>query len=399
MSPATKPRHILHVIETIDPAAGGPSETVRSLFALAPPGYTGEVVTLDHPASPFLATLPFPVHALGKGRTALGYSRPLSRWLRANRSRFDGAMVHGLWRYVSFATWRALRRKKPYIVFPHGMLDPYFKRRFPLKHVQKWLYWLLSDYWVLRDAHRVCFTTAEESRLARQSFWLHRWTPMVTSIGATPPIGSPSAMEQTFFAHCPELRGQRFLLFLGRIHHKKGCDMLVSSFIRHAARDPALHLVLAGPDQHGWSSVLKEMAAIANLKHRVHWPGMITGDAKWGAFFASEAFILPSHQENFGIAVAEALACARPVLLSDRVNIAPEIAQDGAGLIEPDTPEGTDHLLQRWIAMPAEARRTMSQRALQTFTTRYDMRTNAATILRIFDDPHKGHSERSEEPQ
>ncbi len=83
---------------------------------------------------------------------------------------------------------------------------------------------------------------------------------------------------------------------------------------------------------------------------------MVTGDAKWGAFFASEAFILPSHQENFGIAVAEALACGKPVLLADKVNIAEDIAEDGAGLMEMDTADGTLQLLERWIAMsPARA--------------------------------------------
>jgi glycosyltransferase involved in cell wall biosynthesis len=72
---------------------------------------------------------------------------------------------------------------------------------------------------------------------------------------------------------------------------------------------------------------------------------MLKGDVKWGAFYASEAFALPSHQENFGIAVAEALACGKPALLADKVNIAPQIAADGAGLMQPDTQEGTDELL------------------------------------------------------
>ena len=389
MTPTGTRKHILHVIDTIDPAAGGPTEAVRSLFEFAPEGYTGEVVTLDDPASSFLASLPFPVHALGRGSSFIGYSGRLNRWLRDNRSRFDGAIVHGLWRYISFATWRAFSGRKPYAVFPHGMLDPYFKRRFPLKHAKKWLYWLLSEYWVLRGAYRVLFTTAEESRLARQSFWLHRWNAMTVSIGATPPVGDPETMKEAFLEQCPELNGRRFMLFLGRIHRKKGCDMLLSSFMKLAGQDPELHLVMAGPDQQGWSNVLREMAAIANLKDRVHWPGMLSGDVKWGAFFASEVFILPSHQENFGIAVAEALACGRPVLLSDKVNIAPEIAQDGSGLMEEDTQEGTDRLIGRWMDLSAGERGIMGERAAKTFAERYDMRTNAATILRVFDQ-HSG---------
>jgi len=108
-------------------------------------------------------------------------------------------------------------------------------------------------------------------------------------------------------------------------------------------------------------------------------------DAKWGAFAACEAFILPSHQENFGIAVAEALACGRPVLISDQVNIAPEIAGDGAGLVEPDTLEGTIRLLERWLSLDAEQRESMQEQALITFATRYDMRRNSALILRTFE--------------
>jgi glycosyltransferase involved in cell wall biosynthesis len=95
--------------------------------------------------------------------------------------------------------------------------------------------------------------------------------------------------------------------------------------------------------------------------------------------------VLPSHQENFGIAVAEALACGRPALLSDKVNIAAEIAADGAGLLEADTAEGTQRLLERWIAMPAAERDAMGARALACFQRRYDMRAGAKAIVEIFE--------------
>jgi glycosyltransferase involved in cell wall biosynthesis len=378
-------RHLLHLIDTMNPAAGGPSEAVRALFAYAPAAYTGEVVSLDEPGAVFLKGYPFPIHALGSGRTRLSYSPRLGQWLAENRHRFDGILVNGLWRYVSFAAWRASLHGTPYIVFIHGMLDPYFKRRYPLKHLQKWVYWLLSEYWVLRAARRVLFTTEEECRLARSSFWLHRWTALVLPLGAGRPHAAEVLLTAAFQAHSPALRGQRFLLFLGRIHPKKGCDLLLASFLRLAATDPDLHLVLAGPDDHNWASELQQPILAAGLEDRVHWTGMLTGDVKWGAFYASEAFILPSHQENFGIAVAEALACGRPVLLTDRINIAPEIARDGAGLMEPDTPGGIDRLLSRWIATQPEARRSMGKRALETFNLRYDMEQNAPRILALFD--------------
>jgi glycosyltransferase involved in cell wall biosynthesis len=112
---------------------------------------------------------------------------------------------------------------------------------------------------------------------------------------------------------------------------------------------------------------------------------MIQGAAKWGAFASCDVFILPSHQENFGIAVAEALACGKAVLLADKVNIAPQIARDGCGLMESDDQPGTDALVRNWINLPAKDRRAMEQQALLSFHERYDMQENAATIIRLFE--------------
>jgi glycosyltransferase involved in cell wall biosynthesis len=376
---------VLHVIETIDPATGGPPEVVRVLIENTPEGSTSEVVTLDDPAAPFLRESGFPVHALGPVGTTYGYTRKLLPWLKANRNRFDGVVVHGMWQYCGLAVWRVMGGRVPYVVFPHGMLDPYFKHAFPRKHLKKWLYWASVEYWVLRGAHRALFTCEAEKILAEQSFWLHRWTPQVVPYGTTPPVGDAATQREAFFVQCPTARGRRFLLFLGRIHPKKGCDLLLDAFVKHAASDPTLDLVMAGPDAQNWRAKLEQGARAAGVADRIHWPGMLQGNAKWGAFYASEAFVLPSHQENFGIAVAEALACARPVLLSNKVNIAAEIAQDGAGLMEVDTADGTERLLEHWIGMPQAERAAMGARARDCFYRHYDMRENAKLIARIFE--------------
>jgi glycosyltransferase involved in cell wall biosynthesis len=382
---------ILHIIGTLNREAGGPSQAVRVLLGYGPEVYPAEVVTLeDDPAAPFLKEITFPVHALGPSKTGYGFTPRLLPWLKENGHRFDGVVVNGVWQYCGYAAWRAFAGKKPYMVFTHGMLDPYFKHASPLKHLKKWLYWAPAEYWVLRGAYRVLFTSEAEKRLAKESFWLHRWKPHVVPYGASGPVGDPEVLKQTFFAQCPAVRDKRYLIYLGRIHKKKGCDMLIDGFAKIASEDPALHLVMAGPDQQQWSVQLQQIAERAGIADRVHWPGMVTGDAKWGAFYGSEAFILPSHQENFGIAVAEAMACGKPVLLSDKVNIAEDIANSGAGLMELDTPDGTLRLLQRWLATPALERKDMAERALTCFQQHYDMRANAKTIVRLFEDAVQG---------
>jgi glycosyltransferase involved in cell wall biosynthesis len=377
--------HILHIIATMDPAAGGPSESVRTMLDYAPAGYTSEVVTQDDPDAAFIRNFPYPIHALGPQTSTYGYSPKLLAWLKANRDRFDGAMLNGLWVYEGVATRKVFGGRKPYLVFSHGMLDPYFKKAFPLKHVKKWVYWLLAEYWVLRGAYRMLFTTQAEARLAEQTFWLHQWNGVVIPFGADRPPKEGETLRAAFHGVYPAMRGRRFMLFLGRIHRKKGCDMLIHAFVKYAALDSDLHLVMAGPDQQGWSAELQAIVAQSGLTERVHWPGMLKGDVKWGAFFASEVFVLPSHQENFGIAVAEAMSCGRAVLLADKVNIAPDIANDGAGLMEPDTQEGTDNLVRRWLELPPAQREALGARALEVFDQRYDMRKSAATIFQLFD--------------
>ena len=116
-------------------------------------GHDVEILSVDAPDSPWRTSLPLPVHLKGPARGPLEYSRSFDRWLTQNSGRFDAIISHGLWRFNSRATRRAAQfAGRPYFVFPHGMLDPWFKRAYPLKHLKKWLYWPWADYRVLRDA-------------------------------------------------------------------------------------------------------------------------------------------------------------------------------------------------------------------------------------------------------
>ncbi|HUY80105.1 MAG TPA: glycosyltransferase [Acidobacteriaceae bacterium] len=379
---------ILHVMRSFDPASGGPIEGVRRLArGYRDAGHEAEVATLDDLKAAHLKDAPMPVHALGPGLGKYGYSPKLLPWLRANLGRFDGVVVNGLWQYHGLAAWRACRGRVPYAVFTHGMLDPWFKREYPLKHAKKWPYWALVEYRLLRDARRVLFTSEAEERLAAESFWLHKWRGEVVPYGTPGPKGDAEALKAAFYGACPGLKGRRFLVFLGRIHVKKGCDLLVEAFGRVAVADGDLHLVVAGPDQTGWAKELQAQAARLGVGERVHWPGMLMGDAKWGALYAAEAFILPSHQENFGISVAEALACGRAVLISDKINIYAEIEKDGAALVEEDSLAGTERLLRRWLALSADERAGMGAAARRCFETRYDSGRLAGAIAAVLAGP------------
>ncbi|WP_158748688.1 glycosyltransferase [Acidobacterium sp. S8] len=379
---------ILHVLPSLDPTTGGPAEGMRRLAeGYLHAGHEVEITTLDDPRAPFLASLPFPVWPQGPAFGVYGYTPRLLPWLRQNASRFDGIVVNGLWQYHGLAAWRAFHGRHRYAVFTHGMLDPWFKAKYPLKHMKKWIYWLLVEYRLLRNATRVLFTSEAEQRLAEKSFWLHHWHGQVVPYGTSGPTGDPGIQREEFLRLCPALAGKRFLLFLGRIHPKKGCDLLIDAFAQAASNNAGLQLVVAGPDQKGWRVKLEARAQQLSVGHRIHWPGMLSGDAKWGAFYEADAFILPSHQENFGIAVAEALACGLPVLMSDKVNIFAEVQEDGAGLVESDTLEGTISLIRCWLALSEVDRIRMRANAKQSFESRYNSMLLPDTISSIFNQP------------
>ena len=376
---------LLLVQPSVNPAMGGTAEIVYQLGTqLQRLGSQIEVLSLDDAKQPYVQRYALKLWALGPSTGTYGLNARLVPWLKRNAIRFDAVIVNGIWQYHSVAVWRALRKRAPpYYVFPHGMLDPWFKHTYPLKHLKKWLYWPWAEYRVLRDAAGVLYSCEEEMRLARQSFWLYRAHEHVVTLGIGAPQVDPLAARHRFLQHFPQLQNRRLLLFLARIHEKKGADLLVRAFAEIAAQDASLSLMMAGPDESGLRASLERLASDLGVAGRIVWPGMLQGELKWGALHSAEAFLLPSHQENFGVAVIEALACGRPVIISDKINIWREIERDGAGLVTADTLVGTVQGLRRWLALSETQRAEMRARAASCFQQRFTIAATAAGLLRV----------------
>ena len=374
---------ILHIISSIDPATGGPVEGLRQRCAIyASGGHEVEIASLDSPE--FVRTLDFPATliGLGPGRGTYAYSPRAVPWLKANVARFDLVFVNGVWNYNTLAAHRALAGTDiPWAIFTHGMLDPYFNEAFPLKRLKKSLYWHARLSRVFHDATAILFTCEEEKLLARRSFSRYNVREMVVPYGTFGPQVDTTAAAEEFLTRFPTLRGKRLAISLGRIHPKKGTDILIEAFAATLAKDRAWHLVIAGPDNTGWQRELEALAARLGIADRITWTGPLHGDAKWGALSASEVFVLPSHQENFGIVVAEAMACGLPVIVSSKVNIWREIVSYWAGLVAEDTLEGTRAALHRWSQLTAEEIAAIGQRSKKCFHEMFDFNHTAPRVL------------------
>jgi glycosyltransferase involved in cell wall biosynthesis len=400
----------------MDPSHGGPSQGIRnSIPALRRVSVNTEVVCLDDPSAPFVGKDNFTVHALGPGKGPWHYSPKLVPWLLENLDRFDIVIVHGLWLYPSYAVPKALHSHKARIrlhpegkapklfIMPHGMLDPYFQkapsRR--LKAIRNWVYWKLIESNSINESDGVLFTCQEELRLARLSFSPYKPKREI-DIGygiASPPPYAP-ALTHAFLERCPEVKDRPYILFLSRINEKKGVDLLITAYHdaitqrlkmraavantanKSSKKQPSFSfelpaLVIAGPGlESTYGRAMRQLAATLPVP-AVFFPGMLTGDAKWGAFYGCEAFILPSHQENFGIAVVEAMSCSKPVLISNQVNIWREIEAAGGGLVADDTLEGTISSLEKWCELTKLEKDEMGKRSLLTYRSHFAVESAA----------------------
>ena len=378
---------LLHIIRGTDPEAGGPIEALlRFSDVWMRSGHSVEIASLEPEETATRHGLPVPVNALGNSVGRFGYSPRLVGWLRRNAGRFDAVILHGLWNYASWGSWRALRNlPMPYFVFAHGMLDPWFRDSYPVKHMAKQLYWWFAEGRVLRDARSVLFTCEEERVRARGQFWGPGYRERVVLLGTSEPPADIDRQDAAFDAAFPALQRKRFLLFMGRIHPKKGCDILIQAFAAAGGERQDLDLVIAGPDQVGWKTDLLRMANRLGISERVHWPGMLKGDLKWGAYRNADAMILPSHQENFGFVVAEAMACSTPVLISNKVNTWREVDSAQAGFVEADDLHGTQTLLRRFWALSEEDRKKMREAARRGFEQYFDVEVAARSFLRTIE--------------
>lgn len=385
---------VLRIIKSVNPGGGGPIEgLLQQATRLAEEGVVTEVVCLDDPAADHVVSFPFKVHALGVPHGTAGFN-PLRRygysaafvpWLKAHLPEYDVAVVHGLWNYANFGARRALvGGPTPYVVFSHGMLDPWFKKHDPLKAAAKQAFWLFNEGPLVNNASFLLFTTDEEMRLAKNAFLPYHPQERVVAYGTSDIMGEPEMQKAAFRTALPALGNRRYILFISRIHPKKGCDLLLDAFAAIAGEYPEYDLVMAGPDRVGWVADLKAQAERLGISSRVHWPGMLRGDVKAGALRGAEAFILPSHQENFGIAVAEAMAAARPVLITDKINIWREVEASGGGLVDTDDAGGVERLLRKFLALSTQERDAMGQSARQAFLSLYELGRVCQDLLEIF---------------
>lgn len=342
---------LLHVLTSVDPSTGGPANVLLRLSRVqAQRGHVVRVITADDPATIGAVTEQMslagvehracgPMH--GPLATGPATRREIEAALRAG---VEVVHVHGVWQHTPHAGAAAARAAGvPYIMRPCGMLDPWSLRQGWLK---KRIFLALVARRHLNLAAALHYTTETERRL-------------VEPLGLRPPtFVIPNGLDWVEFEPLPPrgafraaqgVGARTLIVFLSRVHHKKGLSLLLPAFAR--LPDTGAMLAVVGPGEAEYVEELRVQAASLGVGERVIFPGMIAGRGRLEALRDADLFCLPSYQENFGVSVIEALGVGTPVLISDQVNICSEVAAAGVGEVVPCEVEP---LAQRLAAMLAD---------------------------------------------
>jgi glycosyltransferase involved in cell wall biosynthesis/SAM-dependent methyltransferase len=363
---------ILQVIGSLAPRYGGPSTSCPALCrALAERGHDVAVYTTDADGAGRMdVPLDQPVLADGFSiRYFPAWPHPrefkvspgLSAALASTAGEFDVVHVYSYYGHWVWAAARACRaRGTPYLLHPHGSLDPFLLRRRSLRK-RAYASFIGNACW--RNAAGILFNSAEEMRVAG---------------GADSARGAHTAEPRHFVVPCgvddewfraPEPAAdwriaQRLehlgdctpVVYFGRIDFKKGLDLLARAFGEVARCNRKARLVLAGPESPGYGAKVREWLRDAEVLDRTTFLGPLAGADRIALLRRARLVALLSYSENFGQVVAEAMAAGAPVVISDRVNIWPEIESSEAGIVVPCEAGAAARAIETLLADPAAAR-------------------------------------------
>jgi len=364
---------VLHVIPSISPRRGGPSQAaIEMVNALRLRQVDASIVTTNDDCESLLTDLPIggwtsyggvPVLAFPRWNPPIGvlkeyiFSSHLNRWLPGNLRNFDIIHVHALFSYPStVAMMHARRARIPYLLRTIGQLSPWSLAQSKLR---KQLMLKLVERRNLDTASLLHFTTTRERDECFAAFG-QSFPSLVLPLGVRLPSLLPATKSK---------RDGLRLLFLSRLHPKKQLEVLLKGLALFQSDFPQAiwQLDIAGAGEPAYLASLQKLAVQLNLSQRCRWLGHVQGDAKISLLQQADWFLLPSAAENFGIAVVEALAAGTPVIVSPQVAVADLIVAAGAGLVCPSDPASICKILLTHYQGPTSAMR-MAARSLAEST-------------------------------
>ncbi len=362
-------KRLVRIIESADPRKGGPIFGVlESTKVLRSRGFVVDIVTLDNPDDEFLKDDSLEgVFALGPNYTKLSYTNKLGLWLDANLYKYDFATIHGVWQWNSFGSFnKLLKNKIPYIIFPHGSFDVWDQNFRKLSWFTKKVYYKFFENRVLLNSVNVLFTSEDELINSSSNFDLPLDKCRLINYGV------PSLELNSTTLTFDEGKQESYLLFLSRIHKKKGIEKLLEAFSRSIISNK-YRIKIAGTGEVSYIDSLKKLIIKLDIFDKVEFVGHVAGAKKIEILSEASLFVLPSYQENFGLAVAESLSLSTPVAISNKVNIWNGVDKHGAGFVYNNTVDDLVDVFDKFFYMQEQDYKQMCLNAKICFDNEFNI--------------------------
>ena len=376
-----KKNRILRIINSINPVYGGPSKTIiDSSIILTKQGFKVDILTSDPANSNFFKSKIVKVINKGPGLGNYAFNIRLFFWLFKNKKNYDYFIVHGIWEFNTLIA-RFLLKKK-YFVFTHGQLDPYFKYEL-FKKLKKQIYWYFFEKRNLLFSKSLLLTSENEKKLLNNTFVnTKNIKKTIVGYGICAPEFNKKLVNIVFYKKFPKLKNKKFLLYLGRFHEKKGCEILLKTLKKLFNHKFKYEILMVGPN-NDYKKKLIELSKSYNLNNKIHWSDMLLNNLKWGAISASSGMILSSHGENFGVSIVESLSCSKPVLTTNKVNIHREIINYNAGFISNDNVNSYFSILNKFNKLNNKDLNKLSKNSLKCFNDNFNLKSNKRGLAEL----------------
>ena len=365
---------ILRIISSINPKYGGPSKTIiDSSIALSKQGFNVDILTSDPVNSNFFKSKEINVINKGPGLGNYSFNLKLFFWLLKNKKNYEQFIIHGIWEFNTL-TARILLKNK-YFVFTHGQLDPFFKLE-PIKKIKKQIYWYLFERQNLLYSKSLLLTSENEKKLSDNTFVnTKKIKKSIIGYGINKPNFNKNQVKKLFYKKFSKLKNKKFLLYLGRFHEKKGCEILIRAVKKLSDKKITYNILMVGPNNN-YKEKLMALSKSYKLEEYIHWSNMLLNNLKWGAISASNGMVLSSHGENFGVSLVESLSCSKPVLTTNKVNIYKEILKYKSGFISKNNVNSFFSILKKYNNLNKNQLIKLSKNSLKCFNDNFNLSSN-----------------------
>lgn len=365
---------ILHVIDTTNPKSGGPVEGLKQLYKYYKKNNIFvEILSSDNNlySENFKKDLP-KINTIGRQSCFFKYNSKLIPWLEENIYRYDLIIVEGIWLYHNFAVMSVAKKfNKPYFVFIHGAMAPWLNKFLTFKYLKKKIFYNLFQRRFLINSKAVFFTSSIEMKNAKKGFNLSGIIKKNIGYGILGNQNLTKFKKTLFLTKYPQFKNKKILLYLGRIHEIKGLDILIKSFLKLYKFNKNYHLIIAGPSNKKYLFYLKSLTN--KFENNITWFDDIYGQLKWDLFNLCDFFCQPSHHENFGITIIEALSSKKPVIISNKVNIYKIINKYNAGFVGNDEQKSFDKALFKINSINKNTYKKLSKSAYKCFVNEFNL--------------------------